>query len=128
MVVPDVNITCVDINTHKYVLPCFNRIKEDYNDVSLIHEGSYAIDDVWFYILRIKNNINCYINNIPYMIKDITNYNFALAIQCNFKDNNTIIFKNTLNKLNELNNNVNNDVNDGLNNDVNNELNNDVNK
>jgi len=28
-------------------------------------------DDVWFYILRIKNNIDCYIDNKCYLVKDL---------------------------------------------------------
>jgi len=29
---PHVKITCVDICEHEYVIPCYNKIKEDYGD------------------------------------------------------------------------------------------------
>jgi predicted O-methyltransferase YrrM/SAM-dependent methyltransferase len=37
---PETNITCVDINYHKYVVPCFNKITSDYDGISIILESS----------------------------------------------------------------------------------------
>ncbi|MCA9329348.1 class I SAM-dependent methyltransferase [Candidatus Saccharibacteria bacterium] len=37
---PDAKLTCVDINKHPYVVPCFNRIRRDYPDIQLILESS----------------------------------------------------------------------------------------
>ena len=36
----DINFTAVDINEHSYVVPCFNKIKTNYNNISLILESS----------------------------------------------------------------------------------------
>jgi len=30
-------------------------------------------DDIWFYIVRLLNNINCYVGNKKWAIKDLTN-------------------------------------------------------
>lgn len=43
MVLPDVNITCLDINQHKYVMPCFNKLNSDFNGLKLIPGSSYDI-------------------------------------------------------------------------------------
>lgn len=37
---PETNITCVDINYHKYVVPCFNKITSDYDGINIILESS----------------------------------------------------------------------------------------
>ena len=36
MTYPEATINCVDINYHNYVIPCFNRITNDYNNISII--------------------------------------------------------------------------------------------
>lgn len=55
-------------------------------------------DDIWFYILRILNNINCYINNKKWMVKD--NSKTGLYLSYNAKNNgNTHAFKNTIKLL-----------------------------
>lgn len=55
-------------------------------------------DDIWFYILRMLNNINCYINNKKWMVKD--NSKTGLYLSYNTKNNgNTHAFKNTINLL-----------------------------
>jgi predicted O-methyltransferase YrrM len=41
MVIPDVNITCVDLNEHKYVMPCFKKISSDYGGINLMPGSSY---------------------------------------------------------------------------------------
>ena len=43
MVVPDVNITCVDLNEHKYVMPCFNKISSDFDGLNIIPGSSYDV-------------------------------------------------------------------------------------
>lgn len=43
MVLPDVNITCVDLNAHKYVMPCFNKINQDFNNLNIIPGSSYDV-------------------------------------------------------------------------------------
>lgn len=43
MVVPDVNITCVDLNEHKYVMPCFDKISADFDGLTLIPGSSYDV-------------------------------------------------------------------------------------
>ena len=58
-------------------------------------------DDIWFYIVRILNNINCYIGNKPFLIKDITSC--GLFANFNSKNNqNTTSFQKTFQKLKEL--------------------------
>lgn len=37
---PDVNLTCIDINIHPYVIPCYNTISKDYKNIRLITENS----------------------------------------------------------------------------------------
>jgi predicted O-methyltransferase YrrM len=41
MINPNLDMTCIDLNEHKYVMPCFNRIKQDYKYLRLIPESSY---------------------------------------------------------------------------------------
>lgn len=56
-------------------------------------------DDIWFYILRIMNNIKCYVGNKNWSMKDLTDN--GLYCQFNSKNNNnTVIFKNILERLN----------------------------
>lgn len=43
MIVPDVNIVCIDLNEHKYVMPCFKRINSDFNNISIIPGSSYDV-------------------------------------------------------------------------------------
>lgn len=43
MLVPDVNITCVDLNEHKYVMPCFKKISSDFSNLKLIPGSSYDV-------------------------------------------------------------------------------------
>lgn len=60
-------------------------------------------DDIWFYILRIKNNVKCYIDGKEYMTGDNTNIEHSLHGNFNSKNNNnSIMFKNTLDKINDL--------------------------
>ena len=37
---PDVEMTCIDINEHPYVVTCFDRIKKDFHNLSIILESS----------------------------------------------------------------------------------------
>ena len=50
---PNICITCIDINIHQYVIPCFNIIKNDFNSIKLITESS---DNALLKL--IKNNEN----------------------------------------------------------------------
>ena len=64
-------------------------------------------DDVWFYLIRILNNINCYSIQKRACIKDYTNIKTALYNNYNMKkenniDKNTIYIKNTIKKLEDL--------------------------
>lgn len=43
MVLPDVDITCVDLNEHKYVMPCFDKLNSDFNRLKLIPGSSYDV-------------------------------------------------------------------------------------
>ena len=43
MILPDASITCVDLNKHKYVTPCFNKLSSDFNGLNLIPGSSYDI-------------------------------------------------------------------------------------
>lgn len=61
----------------------------------------HTCDDIWFYILRILNNINCYINIKNFQLKDMPNDGLFINFN-NKNNNNTVIFKNTYKKLKEL--------------------------
>jgi hypothetical protein len=58
-------------------------------------------DDIWFYIVRLLNNVKCYVGDKKWKEKDLTSeglfYNFNSK-----NNNNTIVFKNTIKKLKEL--------------------------
>lgn len=43
MIVPDAHITCIDLNEHKYVMPCFNKLSTDFNNLSIIPGSSYDV-------------------------------------------------------------------------------------
>jgi predicted O-methyltransferase YrrM len=43
MLLPDVNITCVDLNEHKYVMPCFNKLSSDFSNLNIIPGSSYDV-------------------------------------------------------------------------------------
>ncbi len=43
MLIPDVNITCIDLNEHKYVMPCFNKISSDFSNLNIIPGSSYDV-------------------------------------------------------------------------------------
>lgn len=58
-------------------------------------------DDIWFYLVRILNNINCYLPRTNWCKQDLTNS--GLYINFNSKNNNnTIAFKKTIEKFKEL--------------------------
>ena len=44
MLLPDVNITCLDLNEHKYVIPCFDKLSSEFNGLDLIPGSSYDVD------------------------------------------------------------------------------------
>lgn len=43
MVVPDAEITCLDLNEHAYVVPCFEKISSEFSNLTLIPGSSYDI-------------------------------------------------------------------------------------
>ena len=43
MISPTSNITCIDLNHHKYVIPCWDKINNDYNNLRFIPGSSYDI-------------------------------------------------------------------------------------
>lgn len=43
MISPNSNITCVDLNYHKYVIPCWNKINKDYDNLRFIPGSSYDV-------------------------------------------------------------------------------------
>jgi tRNA G46 methylase TrmB len=43
MLDPEINITCVDLNEHKYVLPCFDKLTSDFVNLYLFPYSSYDI-------------------------------------------------------------------------------------
>jgi len=60
-------------------------------------------DDLWFYILRVKNNVECFLDKTPYMVKDLSNkglYNFFNSKN----NNNTVVFKKIIEELKKINN------------------------
>ena len=60
----------------------------------------HTADDIWFYLMRILNNIDCFIDNRKWLLKDNTQK--GLFELYNSK-NNTKLFQNTITKLKELN-------------------------
>ena len=38
----DMNLTCIDINLHNYVVPCYNTLKKDFSNLNLILESSHT--------------------------------------------------------------------------------------
>lgn len=43
ILLPDVNITCLDLNEHKYVIPCFDKLSSEFNGLQLIPGSSYEV-------------------------------------------------------------------------------------
>jgi len=37
---PEINMTCIDINSHSYVIPCYDQICKDYKNIKLILQNS----------------------------------------------------------------------------------------
>lgn len=59
-------------------------------------------DDLWFYILRIINNIECFIDTKEYMIKDNSG-NGLHKLFNSVENNNTLVFQNLVKTLHENN-------------------------
>ena len=57
-------------------------------------------DDIWFYILRILNDVYCYINNTKYMNEDLNNKGLYLTF--NYDSGNNDSIKKTIEILKEL--------------------------
>lgn len=58
-------------------------------------------DDIWFYIIRVMNNINCFIRNEKWEKKDLSNVGLFVTFN-SIKNNNTKCFLNTIQELNKL--------------------------
>jgi len=101
------------INLHKYnfftgkggVLyhpSFFHNTNELIFNHNLYSQLCKTTDDVWFNIVRICNNVNCFIEDFPYMLKDNTS-SYGLFTNYNSKnDRNTININNTIKVLNAL--------------------------
>jgi len=58
-------------------------------------------DDIWFYIIRVMNNVNCFIGNEKWEKKDLSKV--GLFVKFNSIDNNnTRCFLNTIQKIKKL--------------------------
>lgn len=81
----------------------FDKTKNIIFDETKYVECCKTGDDIWFNFMRIANNINCYIDNKPYMNKDNTirenglYYNFNIINKLN-----TINIRKTVNELLKL--------------------------
>jgi hypothetical protein len=83
-----------------YIPSFFHKTNELIFNADIILKNCDKQDDVWFYIIRVLNNIECYVGNQKFVIKD----NGRNGLCCNFNshnNNNTIVFKNTIHKLKE---------------------------
>lgn len=43
MILPESSITCIDLNEHKYVMPCFNKLSSDFTNLKMIPGSSYDV-------------------------------------------------------------------------------------
>ena len=59
-------------------------------------------DDIWFYILRIKNDIKCFVGNKKWEIKDNSNADNRLFYSNSVNNTNTRVFRRILKKLSTL--------------------------
>ena len=132
---PNISITCVDIGEHKYVIPCYNKIKEFYGDRINLFIGNSVdvlpkltnlydlihIDGAHIESIANEDIINsCYIskNNAilifdDYDIPVLHNLWNRFSGIFNFKDINFTIFKNKYQSIKQLNKyNYLNDIND----------------
>lgn len=79
----------------------FHKTKNLIFNDKIYLNNCHTCDDIWFYIVRILNNVKCYICIKNYMIKDIMNT--GLFLNFNSKNNNnTIVFKTIITKLKTL--------------------------
>ena len=84
----------------------FHKTKDLIFDETIFLNTCDKQDDIWFYIIRILNDIDCYIDKDrnKWIIKDITKRD-GLYQNYNSKNNqNTIAFKDTINLLKKTNN------------------------
>jgi hypothetical protein len=73
----------------------FHKTNELIFNKNLYLNMSSKQDDIWFYIIRIKNDIECFIDKKPYMIKNLSNN--GLFVFFNKENNqNTVVFHNIL--------------------------------
>lgn len=65
--------------------------------LSTCHTG----DDIWFYIVRLLNNVKGYIGNKKWEVEDLTLSGLYVTFNVH-NNNNTSLFKNTFEKLKDL--------------------------
>ena len=68
LIKPDLTITCIDINEHRYVVPCYNKLTEDFNNINLEIGSSH--NDILF---NLVHACNYSLNN-----NDQTNINYDI--------------------------------------------------
>ena len=78
----------------------FHKTKDLVFDESIYMNTCDKQDDIWFYIIRIINNINCYIGKYDWLKKEITGKGLYEHFN-KTKYANTNAFKNTINVLQE---------------------------
>ena len=79
----------------------FHKTKNLIFDEKIYLDTCPTGDDIWFYIVRILNEIPCYVGNKKWQLKDIGS--MGLYVHFNSKNNkNTTSFRNTIRKLKEL--------------------------
>ena len=63
-------------------------------------------DDIWFYIIRLLNNVKGYLDNKKWLVNDLTRKKSLVSIFNIHNNNNTSLFKNTFEKLKDLENKI----------------------
>ena len=72
----------------------FHKTKELIFDEGIYMNKCTTNDDVWFYLLRIKNGIDCFIDDKPWLINDLTSERCLFHCFNAHNNNNTILFRN----------------------------------
>ena len=80
----------------------FHKTEQLIFDEDIYLETCDKQDDVWFYIVRILNGVECYVGDKEWLETDLTQES-SLFIQYNMIDDaNTVSFRKTIEKLREL--------------------------
>lgn len=80
----------------------FHKTKNLIFNHNIFLDTCKTCDDIWFYILRVLNQVNCYIGDKNFEVQDISSFSGdGLFNEYNSKnDNNNLSFKQTIKKLN----------------------------